>query len=262
MELASLENIARRYLASWNAGDVSGLLRIMHPQASYRDVFWGETCSGRDLPKYLRSSFEDERFWYRSDGDFVVTPSGLVIRYLAFDRDDHEGIAPLFNGAEVLTITDGLIMSVSDYYCDPDPIQLLEIANLAEEQHGRWNVAPLGLSARVSGHIRRQLAELSVKSRVYLDPSLTVTRLADHIDCSVMHLFHVLEVEKGTTFLKFVDECRVRHATTLLADTRGGEISIEEITQQSGFASVEEFNAAFLSTFGVSAAEYAQRFRL
>ena len=255
------EEIVERYFAAWNQKNVSELLKLMHPQASCFDAFWGETCSGHDLNKYFSADFEVDTRWYRPDDELIAIPNGLIVRYVAFDGNDHQGLAPLFNGAEVLTISDGLILTISDFYCDPDPVDLTEIAKRAETQHSRSNIGPLGLSARTSGRIKRRLAELADKTTVYLDPSLTVTRLADRLGCSVMHLFHVLEEEKGTTFLQFVSECRVRYATTLLADASDSTIDIRRIAEQSGFESVEEFNDAFLSIFGTSAGEYSQQFK-
>ena len=254
------DELTKRYVEAWNQHDASALLKLMHPQASYYDAFWGETCSGSDLAKYFSANFEADTRWYRPDDRLITIINGLIIRYVAFDRHDHEGLAPILNGAEVVTMSDGLIMTISDFYCDPDPVELIEIAALAEEQHGRSNIVPLGLSAGTSGRIKRRLAELADKTTIYLDPSLTITQLADRLGCSVMHLFHVLEEEKGTSFLRFVNECRVRYATTLLTDTSDGAIGIRRIAEQSGFESVEEFDNAFQSTFGTSAEEYSRQF--
>ncbi len=254
------DELTKRYFEAWNQKDVSGLLKLMHPQASYYDAFWGEICSGSNLSKYLSDNLKLNTRWYRQDGEIIVAQDCLIIRYVTFDRDDHEGLAPIFNGAEVLTLSDGLIMTISDFYCDPNPIELIEIAMLAKKQHGRSNIAPLVLSAKNSGHIKRRMTGLADKTMVYLDSSLTVTQLADRVGCSVMDLFHVLEKENGTTFLQFVNECRVRHATTLMADASDGDIRFDRIAEQSGFETIAEFRDAFQSTFGMSADEYLQRF--
>ena len=239
---------------------MSGLLKLMHPQASYYDAFWGETCSGSELPKYLGDNFALETRWYRPDDELVATQNGLIIRYVAFDLNDPEGLMPIYNGAEVITISDGLIMTISDFYCDPDPVDLIEIATRVEKQHSRSNIVPLGLSARTSGRIQRQLAELATTTTVFLNPSLTVTQLADRVGCSVMHLFHVLEEERETTFRKYVNECRARYATTLLVDASNGANNIRQIADQSGFASVEELDGALQSTFGLDAKQYVRQF--
>jgi len=254
------EELATRYTQAWEKQDVSALLKLMHPQGSYYDGFWCETCSGNDLAKYLADSFDTDTYWYRTGSDRITTPNGIVILYDAFAENDSEGLTPIYNGAEVITISDGLIMTISDFYCDPNTTDLIEIASLAERQHGKSHVAKLGLSARTSARIKRRLAELADNTSVYLNPLLTVTQLADHVGCSVMHLFHVLEEEKETTYAMFVTECRVRHATTLLADISSGEADIRLVAERSGFSSIEEFNEAFTETFSISATEYAQRF--
>ena len=254
------ENLIERYLAAWSKKDVSGLLKLMHRQASYYDAFWGETCSGSDLSKYLEDNFEMETYWYKADDELISTQNALILRYVAFDQNDPEGLVPIFNGAEIVTISGGLIMTISDYYCDPNRVDLIELAMLAEKQHSRSNIAPLGLSARTSGRIKRRLHELAADMTVFLDPSLTVTQLADHVGCSVMHLFHVLEEEKETSFLQFVYECRARYASTLMMDRSKGDIGFDRIAEQSGFETVAEFHNAFRLTFGLSADEYLQKF--
>jgi AraC-like DNA-binding protein len=254
------EEIAKRYIEAYERKDIAGLLRLMHPQGSYYDAFWGETCSGRELAKYYRDVFEQDTYWYKSDDELVSTPTGFVIRYIAFDKSDIEGLVQIFNGAEVMTMSDNLILTISDFYCDPNPVELIEVSLLAEEQHSKSNIAPIGLSAKTSGRIKRRLDELASDPAIFTEPSLTVTQLADLVDCSVMHLFHVLEEEQGTSFVQFVNECRCRYATDLLTGAPGNEIDSRVIAKQSGFESVDEFNRAFFATFDMTADECLQRF--
>ena len=254
------EELAVRYLVAWNKKDVPGLLKLMHPQASYYNAFWEEICNSNDLSKYFSANLEAEMRWYRQEGEIIATLNGMVLRYVAFDIGDPEGLVPIFNGADVFTISDGLIVTISDYYCDPDPVELIEIAKFAEKQHSHSNIARLGLSAKISGRIKRRLAELVGGASILLDPSVTVTQLADHVGCSVMHLFHVLEEEKGTTFLQFVNECRARYATTVLIQRLNGGLDLRQVAEQSGFRTVEQLNNAFQSTFGSSAEEYLEQF--
>ena len=256
-----LDEIAKKYVAAWNQKDVSGVLELTHSQVSFYDAFWGEISTGKDLQKYLQANFELETRWYRLDGDPLMTPNGLVMRYIAYHRDDPDGEQPLFTGAEVITVVDGRIMTISDFYCDPEPVDLIEIARLAEQRHSQAHIAPLGLSAKVSGRIKSRLANLAVDMTLMRDPSLTVTRLADGVECSVMHLFHVLEEEKGMTFTEFVSESRARYATTLLLDSPCNDFDLRRVAEMSGFASVNELHHAFQVTFGMAVDEYVQQFR-
>jgi AraC-like DNA-binding protein len=254
------EELAKQYFNCWNQKNVPELLKLMHSQASYHDAFWGETCSGPDLAKYFDANFKVETRWYRPEGEIIATPNGLIVRYLAFSGNDPEGLTPILNGAEIITLSGELIMTVSDFYCGTDPVELIEIAALTEQQHARAHIAPLGLGAGTSARIKQRLAGLADNTTVFLQPSLTVTQLADHVGCSVMHLFHVLEEEKETTFRNFVNECRARHATTLMADTPSDDVRLDHVAKQSGFESVEEFRDAFQATFGITADEYLQQF--
>jgi AraC-like DNA-binding protein len=255
------KELVDRYFSAWNQRNVPELLELMHAQASYYDAFWGETCSGqKELSTYFAANFELETRWYRQDDELVTTLNGLVVRYNAFDRNDAEGRIPIFNGAEILTLSDGLIMTISDMYCNPTTSDLIEVAALAEGQHGRANLVQQGLGAKSSSQIRRRLAKAAKEVTVFLDPSLTVTKLADYVDCSVMHLFYVLEEQEETTFLEFVHECRARYASTLLVDESNGDIVLAQIAEQSGFESEAQFRKAFQTTFGVDADEYARKF--
>ncbi len=254
------KELVDRYYLAWNEANLPDLLGLMHPQASYYDAFWGETCSGPDLAKYFGADFELESRCYVADDDIVVTANGMVARYVAFDHDDPDRLKPLFNGAEVITLSGDLIMTISDFYCDPNTTDLIAIAALAEGQHGRANTVQRGLGAKLSNRIERRLAKLAREFTVFLDPSLTVTKLADAVNCTVMQLFHILEEQKQTTFLEFVNECRARFASTLLVETRSENLGFDQIAAQSGFESAAVFRTAFQATFGVGPDEYMDRF--
>lgn len=254
------DEIVNRYLEAWNKRDTAGVLRVMHPDASYYDAFWQESCSGKDLAKYLATNFDSDTRWYRLHDEIIPIPNGVVARYEAFDLEDSLGQTPVYNGAEVITMSDGLILTISDYYCDPTPSDLIEVAMLAEGQHGRASTVQRGLGSQTAGRIKRQLAKLAPGSGIILDPTLTVTMLADHIGCTVMHLFHVLEEVQGTTFLEFVNGCRARRASTMIIDSTDGRVGFDAIAEKCGFESIKELESAFEITFGMSADEYMQKF--
>ena len=254
------DKLAIRYIAAWNKRDVPELLSLMHSEASYYDAFWQESCSGEHLGEYFRAHMDLESRWYRPNDALIPTRNGMIVRYYAFDTDDQAGLAPLYGGADVFTVSGNSIMTVSDYYCDPTSADLIEIASLAEAQHGRANIVSGGLSGQSFGRIQRRLADVATDSSVLLDPSLTVAKLAEHVGCSVMHLFHVLEESKNTNFNEFISECRARRASILMLDTSDGDISFDRIAEKSGFESVNDLDESFRSTFGLGADEYMQKF--
>lgn len=255
-----LEEIVDRHRAAWNNKNVNEVLKLLHPQASYYDAFWGETCSGADLQKYLRLNIMEDTRWYRPEGQLIVTPNGMIARYAAFDQIDQAGIDPLFVGVEVFTVAGKQIMTISDFYCDPEPSDLVEIAARSELMHGAANIAKMGLSARFAGRIKRRLEAIANDRQVITDSKLSVTRLADYIGCSVMHLFHVLEEELGTSFNAYIGECRARYASSLLVSDDISAGDLETIANQAGFESLNQFLVAFENTFGTSPYEYMHQF--
>lgn len=260
--MPDIDELIARYLDAWERADVPALMKLLHPQASYFDAFWVELCSGRDLGKYFAENFATETRRYVVTEEPIVTADGFIIRYHAFKKHDSDGKEPIFNGAEIVELRDGLIVSISDIYCDPEPQELIELAGILRNNQGDTHIAEIGLSARVSARIKRRLTELAENSTIYRDPLLTVTMLADRIGCTVMHLFHVLEVEKGTTFQKFVNERRVRHSTTLLSSAVIDDADIERTAEECGFESADDYREAFRLTFSMSPEDYARRFSL
>ena len=252
--------LAHRYIDAWNQRDLDALIELLHPQASHFDAFWAERCSGRDLKNYIAESLDQDTRQYRVDGEVMPTSNGMIARYTALESGRDDNPVAAYNGAEIFTLSGDRIMTISDYYCSPNPVDLMELAELAEQQHARAAIAPLGLSAKSSRRIVRQLVRLGEESDVYRDPALTVTKLADRVGCSVMQLFHVLEEERQTTFKQFVNEQRTRYATNLLGARPDVAPDIKQVARHSGFESVTAFHRAFQSTFGISADEYARRF--
>ena len=254
------DEIVNRYFEAWNQKDTSSLLRLMHPQASYYDAFWQESCSGRHMAKYFSTNFKSDRYWYRLSDEIIPSSNGFIARYEALHSDDDLRLAPVFNGADIFTMVNGLIMTVSDYYCDPTPTALVEVSMLAEGQHDRANIIKRGLGTKTANRIKRRLAEIAVDPAVILDTSLTVTALAEHAGCTVMHLFHVLEEVQNTTFLDFVNGCRARHASTIMIDGASDDVRFDVIAEQCGFDSIKALNDAFQGTFDLTAHEYLEKF--
>lgn len=152
------------------------------------------------------------------------------------------------------------IITICDYYCESDPELLLEVAEQSQPAHGRLNVVSLGLSRRSVARIKRRLADLASEMTVLLDPELTVTKLADQVSCSVMHLFHVLEEQMDTTFIRYVNGCRARYASTLLVDHPDRDISLAKVASDSGFESISDLDEAFETTFDMTIDQYVRRF--
>lgn len=206
-----------RYLDAWNRRDVAEVLELFHPGAAVYDGLWRESCMGAFLPKYVRESLEEDEYWYKITGDLISFAEGVIYRYAGHDWYGSRIGEKRFEGAEVMTIRDDKIVTLSNHYFDPDPKVLLEIANLSVVRHGEPAFVSSGHSGYKQVHIKQRLRRIIDDESIELDRTLTVTGLAQEIRCNVDHLLRLVEDELGTDTRDFVDHEDERFAYELLA---------------------------------------------
>jgi len=102
------------------------------------------------------------------------------------------------------------------------------------------------------------LRELQVWMLEHLRDSLTVESLADRLGVSSRHFTRVCLRETGMNPGQFIDRMRVEAAQQLIDSSKKG---LKEIADACGFHSSEAMRRAFSRVLGVTAAEYASRFR-
>lgn len=253
-----LEAFIDEYLDIWNRRDLTGLLAILAPGASYFDAFWRESCVGKDLSVYLNDSMADSVHLYRREGDITVHEDSVVYCYLAFCIDDDPQMErPLYNGAEALTIDDGLITTISNYYCDPRDEVIREIAKLARHRHGQNHYAVSGLGSLRFIRTRERLNAAMDQEKLFLMPNLSVKTIAETVECSVDQLEYLIDNEYGSDIQQFIMDHRLRYASEMLQELPGDAEAIAKVASFAGFSSTHEFVSAFQANFGMSPDEWS-----
>jgi transcriptional regulator GlxA family with amidase domain len=102
------------------------------------------------------------------------------------------------------------------------------------------------------------LRELQVWMLQHLRERLTVETLAERIGMSARHFTRVCLRETGTNPGQFVDRMRVEAAQQIIDSSSRG---LKEIADSCGFQSADAMRRTFLRVLGVTAAEYASRFK-
>ena len=102
------------------------------------------------------------------------------------------------------------------------------------------------------------LRELQVWMLEHLRDELTVEALAERIGMSARHFTRVCLRETGMNPGRFVDRMRVEAAQQMIDTSPKG---LKEIADDCGFKSAESMRRAFTRILGVTAAEYANRFK-
>jgi transcriptional regulator GlxA family with amidase domain len=104
----------------------------------------------------------------------------------------------------------------------------------------------------------RPLRELQVWMLEHLCEDLTIDPLAERIGMSARHFSRVCLRETGMNPGQFVDRMRVEAAQQIIDSSSRG---LKEIADSCGFKSADAMRRTFLRVLGVTAAEYASRFK-
>jgi transcriptional regulator GlxA family with amidase domain len=102
------------------------------------------------------------------------------------------------------------------------------------------------------------LRELQVWMLQHLGEDLTVESLAERIGMSARHFTRVCLRETGMNPGQFVDRMRVEAAQQIIDSSSRG---LKEIADACGFKSADAMRRTFLRVLGVTAGEYASRFK-
>jgi AraC-like DNA-binding protein/ketosteroid isomerase-like protein len=251
-----LEEFVDSYISAWNRRDLAGLLEHFCDDGAVFDAFWMETCVGEDLLQYFESVIEEERHWLQRVGDVIPMDGGVICRYGAYEVTESGPDQLVFNGAEVMTLRDGKIATISDFYCDPTPAALEEVAKWAARHHGRLRALGSGLPAVKATQFRDKLYELIIEGSAFLDPNLTATEVADRIGCSVDHLNQVVIAEMGASFYSFLDKHRAQYARQLLLEASDDPDYVYDVSTKAGFRSFESFVRSFDRFFNTRPEEF------
>ncbi|ALZ74904.1 helix-turn-helix domain-containing protein [Rheinheimera sp. F8] len=101
------------------------------------------------------------------------------------------------------------------------------------------------------------LADLMTRERLYLDPGLTLSRVARRLGLPQARLSQLLNDNNGTSFKQYVAQLRVSETQRLLLEQPGQ--TLEAIAEAAGFQSLSTFYAAFKKANGCTPALFREQ---
>ena len=139
-----------------------------------------------------------------------------------------------------------------------------------------WTERESGYYARAMSYFYRILAELERESDEerkggtymrlkpalaliysgYMDPSLSVSALAEHIGTSDTYFRRIFESEMGRRPLDFINDLRISYAKEHL---ESGFYNVESVAEMCGFRDAKYFATVFRRIVGMSPSEYVKR---
>lgn len=112
------------------------------------------------------------------------------------------------------------------------------------------------LSAAKKQETLLRLKKAMEKDKVYLDPDLTLTKLAESAAIPAKHLSQIINEEYELNFNDFINRYRVDEAKRKLVDPAARDFKLLRIAFETGFNSKSVFNGAFKKNTGVSPSEF------
>lgn len=117
------------------------------------------------------------------------------------------------------------------------------------------------LANRESKKYLKLIVELMEKEKPYLDPDISLARLAEKLDISKEVLSQVINRELYLNFNAFLNRYRVEEAKKRLRDPKENQFVVLKIAYDVGFNSKSSFNAVFKKMTGISPTQYREKYQ-
>ncbi|NOX18541.1 MAG: helix-turn-helix transcriptional regulator [Chlorobi bacterium] len=113
-----------------------------------------------------------------------------------------------------------------------------------------------GLAEETKNEISGRLKEVMKKRRLFLNPDLTLNKLAEILELSPNHLSQVINEMFGKNFFDFVNGYRIEEAKKFLTSHETEDWTILAIAYEVGFQSKSTFNAVFKKVANETPSQY------
>ena len=159
----------------------------------------------------------------------------------------------------ILAIYLAIIMYVIGYKFMSLPAQAKVESLLPDKSGAKYRKS--GLTEEKREKIKRRLRELVQKDKIFVNPELTIGKLAEILGESQNHVSQVLNEEFGKNFYEFINGYRVEYAKELLVSDKYKNESILSIAFEVGFQSKSTFNAVFKKLNNTTPSNFRKNFK-
>lgn len=116
------------------------------------------------------------------------------------------------------------------------------------------------LDSTIAKEYLMQLQQFMKKEKLYLDPELTLVKLAEKIGISSKQLSQIINQIEHTNYSQYIAKYRVDEAKKHLENPNYNNYKISAIAYESGFNSISSFNIIFKKFTNTTAIEYRETF--
>lgn len=102
-------------------------------------------------------------------------------------------------------------------------------------------------------HFTEELQKAFEQDKIFLEPKLTITMLAEKLNTNRTYLSNYINNELNVSFFEYVNRYRIKYAKQLLTSN---EYTIEAISTMCGYNSLSAFRRTFTSITGTTPGQY------
>ena len=170
------------YFDAWNHSDAKGVADHLAKNGTYCDIPTHQQFSRDELITNLVGFFASEDRCYELTSDVLCSDNAIAFQYTMSSNNPK---SESWSGAEFIALKGDGAVRITDYY---DPMHSVSSLSAVTDKINAPKYAKSGLDDRQLENYKHQLADLMDHHKAYLDPDLTLPKLAAMVDCSVNHL--------------------------------------------------------------------------
>tara|TARA_B000000609_G_C24115240_1_gene316343 strand:- start:4 stop:777 length:774 start_codon:yes stop_codon:yes gene_type:complete len=252
MKKVEANSFVTSYLEAWNERDASSVTEHLCPNGRYIDEVFQQQISREALFEELVDYFQSDHFFYEVTGDILTNGKTIAFQYCAKPMAP-DSKTTIWHGAEFITLRGNSALEIRDYY--------QARVSLPRSQRGDdvARYVKSGLREETMAQLLESLERLMVERRLYLDPELSLPKLADYLNTTVNHVSQTINAGLQTTFFDYINQKRVEAAIKLMQSDTSSREAILDIALEVGFNSTSTFYNAFRKVTGQTPGAYRQR---
>lgn len=178
--------------------------------------------------------------------------------YLVFQHNAINGLYVPFKGVLIFCFVFYKMFQEPDIFVPIEeklPETIAACAVKDKKESGVLN-PQIGVPPEVLDAIYSELQILMIEERLFLDPEISLSSLADKLKICTHKLSLSINARSGKNFYHYVNGFRIEEAKRLLAKSDMKTISIEDIAFMSGFNTRATFYSAFKKQVNQTPTEY------
>ena len=252
MKKVEATSFVTSYLEAWNERDAGSVTEHLCPNGHYIDEVFQQQISKEALFEELVDYFQSDHFFYEVTGDILTNGKTIAFQYCAKPMAP-DSKTTIWHGAEFITLRGNSALEIRDYY--------QARVSLPRSQRGddAARYVKSGLREDAMAQLLEALECLMVERQLYLDPELSLPKLADYLDTTVNHVSQTINAGLQTTFFDYINQKRVEAAIKLMQSDTSSREAILDIALEVGFNSTSTFYNAFRKVTGQTPGAYRQR---